>query len=81
VARCAWLATRVQSASGPAARYLVAAPETPAVDLRRGQSALRIVLSDGSPYDELLVSTPDANGLLQLLREAGVGRHSRQAVE
>jgi hypothetical protein len=43
------------------------------VDLRRGRPALRIVLRDGCPYDELLVSTPDADGLLAQLRQAGVG--------
>jgi hypothetical protein len=51
------------------------------VDLRRRQPALHIVLRDGWPYDELLVSTPDAYGLLQQLREAGVGRHSRHLIE
>jgi hypothetical protein len=51
------------------------------VDLRRRQPALHIVLRDGCPYDELLVSTADAEGLLQQLREAGVGRHSRHLIE
>jgi hypothetical protein len=43
------------------------------VDLRRGQASLRIVLREGSTYDEVLVSTPDADGLLAQLRQAGVG--------
>jgi hypothetical protein len=43
------------------------------VDLRRGQPALRLTLREGSPYDEVLVSSPQADDLLVQLRRAGVG--------
>lgn len=41
------------------------------VDLRRGQPALRLRLA-GSRYDEVLVSSPQAEDLLAQLRRAGV---------
>lgn len=42
------------------------------VDLRRGQPSLRLVLREGSPYDEILVSSPRADEVLAQLRVAGV---------
>jgi len=42
------------------------------VDLRRGQPALRLTLREGSPHDEVLVSSPQAEDLLVQLRRAGV---------
>jgi hypothetical protein len=43
------------------------------VDLRRGQPSLRITLCEDSPYDEVLVSSPEADAVLAQLRRAGVG--------
>lgn len=43
------------------------------VDLRRGHPALRLTLGEGCPYDEVLVSSPQADDLLARLRRAGVG--------
>ena len=43
------------------------------VDLRRGQLSLRLTLREGSPYDEVLVSSPKADDVLAQLRHAGVG--------
>lgn len=42
------------------------------VDLRRGQPFLRIRLRD-TRYDEVLVSTPDADLVLDQLRRVGIG--------
>lgn len=44
------------------------------VDLRRGLPSLRITLREPAPYDEVLVSSPDADVLLDALRRVGVGR-------
>jgi hypothetical protein len=44
------------------------------VDLRRGLPSLRITLRDHAPYDEVLVSTPDADALLDTWRRVGAGR-------
>ena len=43
------------------------------VDLRRGQPSLRLALREGSSYDEVLVSSPQADDVLAQLRQAGVG--------